>query len=106
MLHISQADLPHTPGQWTWVAIGIIGQAIFGFRFFLQWLHSERHGESKIPISFWWMSEVGVLMTAAFCLYRRQFILLLGNGPQLVPYTRNLILIYRKRRRDLEALAA
>ena len=94
---------PHGFIEWTWLIVGLSGQAVFGFRFFLQWLHSERHGESKIPISFWWLSVVGVLLSASYFIYKHQFVALLGNGPQLIPYARNLMLIYGKRRRDLEA---
>jgi len=100
--HISDADLPHSGVEWAWIAVGLGGQAVFGFRFFFQWMHSERQGESKIPVSFWWMSVVGTIMSAAYFLYRHQFVALLGNGPQLIPYTRNLMLIYRKKRQDRE----
>ena len=46
------------------------------------------------------MSIVGTLMSAAYFLHKHQWVALLGNGPQLIPYTRNLILIYRKKRED------
>jgi lipid-A-disaccharide synthase-like uncharacterized protein len=100
--NIFHADLPKTFSEWAWKLIGLGGGAVFGGRFFLQWIHSERHGEVKIPTSFWWLSVLGTLMTAAFCIHQRQWILLLSNGPQLVPYSRNLVLIYRKKREKFD----
>jgi lipid-A-disaccharide synthase-like uncharacterized protein len=102
---IPDSEMPHSLLQWTWLAVGLSGQAVFGFRFFLQWMHSERHGESRIPLSFWWMSVVGTLMSAAYFMYKHQYVALLGNGPQLIPYIRNLVLVYRKQRTDAEAIA-
>ncbi|MGA2231833.1 MAG: lipid-A-disaccharide synthase N-terminal domain-containing protein [Tepidisphaeraceae bacterium] len=95
--HVKDADMPHSVLDWILLSVGIAGQAVFGGRFFLQWIHSERHGESKIPTSFWWLSVIGVLMTASYFSYKEEWVALLGNGPQLIPYTRNLILIYKKK---------
>jgi lipid-A-disaccharide synthase-like uncharacterized protein len=100
---VFHANLPDTFSEWVWKLIGVGGGTVFGGRFFLQWIHSERHKEVRIPTSFWWLSVVGTIMTAAFCIHQRQWILLLSNGPQLVPYSRNLYLIHRKKQRDLAA---
>ncbi|MEM1243430.1 MAG: lipid-A-disaccharide synthase N-terminal domain-containing protein [Pseudomonadota bacterium] len=42
-----------------WLAIGFIGQAIFGARFFIQWLYSEKEKRSVIPEAFWYISVMG-----------------------------------------------
>ena len=34
-----------------WLVIGFIGQIAFGARFVIQWLVSEKKGESTIPIA-------------------------------------------------------
>ena len=73
--------------------------------FFIQWIHSERHGESRIPTIFWWFSIFGTLVLFTYFLHRREWVAIFGNGPQLIPYTRNLMLVYRKKRKDREALA-
>jgi lipid-A-disaccharide synthase-like uncharacterized protein len=96
-MHFKDGTLPNSPVEWAWLLLGLSGSGIFGFRFFLQWLHSERHKESRIPISFWWLSVAGTLMAASYFIHKQQWVALLGNGPQLVPYTRNLVLIYRKK---------
>ena len=103
--NVNDSDMPTSVYEWIWVVVGVSGSAVFGFRFFLQWLHSERHKESRIPNSFWWLSIAGTLMAASYFIHKHQWVALLGNGPQLVPYTRNLVLIYRKKKRD-EAIPA
>lgn len=39
-----------------WLSIGLIGQALFSARFFVQWLTSEREKKSVFPIAFWYFS--------------------------------------------------
>lgn len=36
-----------------WLAVGFLGQFLFGSRFLIQWFKSELAGRSVIPISFW-----------------------------------------------------
>ena len=36
-----------------WLIIGFVGQALFGARFIIQWIVSEKKGESTIPLAFW-----------------------------------------------------
>lgn len=104
--HVKPGVLPDSVLEWIWLVIGLSGSGIFGFRFFLQWMHSEKHKESRIPVSFWWLSVAGTLMAASYFIHKQQWVALLGNGPQLVPYTRNLVLIYRKKRADAEVAVA
>ena len=42
-----------------WIIIGFVGQAAFFMRFLIQWLASEKRGESYFPIYFWYLSLVG-----------------------------------------------
>lgn len=96
---------PATSGsEWWWFVFGMCGNVIFGSRFFIQWIHSERHGESRIPTIFWWFSVFGTMVLFTYFLHRREWVAICGNGPQLIPYTRNLMLVYRKKRKDREAL--
>ena len=41
------------------LCIGFIGQGLFASRFIVQWLYSEKVGESSIPITFWYLSIFG-----------------------------------------------
>src|ERR1700722_13845093 len=100
-IHVKDADMPNSIYEWIWLIVGLSGSGIFGIRFFIQWMHSEKHKESRIPVSFWWLSVAGTLMAASYFIHKQQWVAWLGNGPQLVPYARNLILIYRKKKIDL-----
>lgn len=81
-----------------WIAIGFLGQALFTSRFLVQWIVSERRGESVIPLAFWWFSILGGLTLLSYALWRQDPVFILGQATGLVVYTRNLILIARKRR--------
>ena len=58
------ASLAEQPEQ-IMVIVGFAGQGLFAMRFILQWLTSEGHGRSVIPVAFWYFSVGGgsVLLT-------------------------------------------
>jgi lipid-A-disaccharide synthase-like uncharacterized protein len=76
-----------------WTALGFIGQGIFGSRFFVQWLASERKKRSVIPKAFWYLSIVGSLILLTYAIYRRDPVFILGECGGVLIYTRNLILL-------------
>jgi len=82
-----------------WLAFGLLGQLIFGARFVVQWIASERKQESHIPIVFWYLSIVGGIITTAYAIHKRDAVFIIGQGAGLVVYVRNLMLIYRAQRR-------
>ena len=79
-----------------WLGIGLLGQCLFMARFIVQWLHSEKHGESLIPISFWYLRLLGGLIVLAYGLHKLDPVIILGQLPGTVVYTRNLMLIKRR----------
>ena len=81
-----------------WVMIGLIGQALFIMRFFVQWVSSEKAGRSVIPLSFWYLSIGGAVLLCAYAIYRRDPVFILGQGPNVFIYIRNLMLIAREKR--------
>jgi lipid-A-disaccharide synthase-like uncharacterized protein len=84
--------------DWNYLVIlGLIGNATFSMRFFVQWLASERRGESVIPVSFWYWSIGGSLLMFLYFLFRRDPVGILAYLPNSIIYIRNLMLI-RKRR--------
>ena len=83
-----------------WKAIGFAGLVTFQARWLVQWLHSEKHKESRVPLSFWWLSLVGSLLCLAYFLRQQDSVGVAGYIFSAVPYTRNLMLVYRKRRQD------
>lgn len=80
-----------------WLYLGLAGQLLFGLRFLVQWLASERKGESVIPVYFWYLSLLGSIILLAYAISRHDPVFILGQCTGFVVYTRNLMLIYRKR---------
>ena len=78
-----------------WIAIGFLGQGLFFGRWIVQWLASERSASSKVPVSFWYLSLVGGLITLAYAIYRKDPVFIAGQSIGAVVYVRNLMLIYR-----------
>jgi len=78
-----------------WVAFGLAGQILFGSRFIVQWISSERKKTSHIPVVFWYLSLSGGLVTTFYAIHRRDPVFIIGQGAGLVVYVRNLMLIYR-----------
>jgi lipid-A-disaccharide synthase-like uncharacterized protein len=81
-----------------WLFIGFLGQAIFGSRFLLQWIASERKKESHIPVQFWYLSIAGSMITTTYAIHIRDPVFIVGQAAGLVIYVRNLVLIHRAQR--------
>ena len=79
------------------LAVGFLGQFIFASRFIVQWIYSERKGESSIPIIFWYLSIFGGLGLLTYAIFRKDPVIILGQSFGLFIYLRNLFLIYKKR---------
>lgn len=78
-----------------WMLIGLFGQSLFMMRFIVQWIHSERHQKSVIPVSFWYLSLAGGIVVLAYGLHRADPVIILGQLPSTIVYLRNLMLIYK-----------
>jgi lipid-A-disaccharide synthase-like uncharacterized protein len=78
-----------------WVIFGLAGQLLFGSRFIVQWVASERRKSSYIPITFWYLSLSGGVVTTVYAIHRRDPVFIIGQGAGLLVYIRNLMLIYR-----------
>lgn len=81
-----------------WVVLGFLGQFLFGSRFFVQWIVSERRGESIIPEIFWYLSMAGSAILLTYAIYRRDPVFIMGQCSGLFIYARNIMLIYKKKR--------
>jgi len=79
-----------------WLVIGLAGQSLFTMRFIVQWIHSERHQMSVIPVSFWYLSLLGGLIVLAYGVHRTVPVIILGQLPGTFIYARNLMLVKRK----------
>ena len=78
-----------------WLGIGFFGQALFFGRWVVQWIASEKKAESQVPVSFWYMSLIGGLITLAYAIYRQDPVFIAGQGVGSIVYIRNLMLIRR-----------
>jgi len=85
-----------------WLGIGLTGQVLFMMRFIVQWIHSERHGQSIIPVSFWYLSLSGGLIVLAYGLHKLDPVIILGQLPGTIVYTRNLMLIHRANNKEVK----
>ena len=55
-----------------WKIVGLSGSLVFGLRFLIQWIASERARKSVIPFGFWECSALGsLLMLSYFAIYQR-----------------------------------
>ncbi len=81
-----------------WLIVGFMGQIAFGARFVIQWLVSEKKGESTIPIAFWYCSIAGSVILLTYAIHREDPVFILGQSLGSIIYIRNLILIDRKRK--------
>lgn len=80
-----------------WLVLGFVGQAMFFSRFLVQWIASERRGESVVPVSFWYLSIAGSALLLGYAVYRQDPVFILGQAFGSVVYTRNLVFIHRKK---------
>lgn len=81
-----------------WIILGFIGQIMFGSRFFVQWIASEKRGESIIPEIFWYLSMAGSAVLLIYAIYRHDPVFIMGQCSGLFIYVRNVMLIYKKKK--------
>ena len=80
--------------DWSYLVIlGLIGNATFSMRFLVQWIASERQGESVIPVSFWYWSIAGSVIMCLYFIFKRDPVGILAYLPNSLIYIRNLMLI-------------
>ena len=95
-----------TTTEAVWLAIGFLGQGLFFGRWVVQWLASEKHAVSHVPIAFWYMSLIGGLITLAYAIYRKDPVFIAGQSIGAFVYVRNLVLISRSARDPDDAVAS
>lgn len=84
--------------DWSLLTIlGLIGNLIFSARFIVQWLESERRGDSVVPVAFWYLSIAGSAILCTYFVCQRDPVGILAYLPNSMIYLRNLSLIHRRR---------
>jgi len=91
---------------WYWWVIGFGGQLVFASRFWVQWVASERAKRSVMPISFWYLSIVGGLLSLGYAIYRLDPVFILGQLTGTIIYARNLKLIANAKAPDPTSLVS
>ena len=84
-----------TSSEIFFLIIGIVAQGLFASRFIIQWIYSEKKGESAIPILFWYLSIFGGIGLLIYAISRKDPVIILGQSFGIFIYLRNLILIYK-----------
>src|ERR1043165_8314658 len=84
--------------DWSYLMVlGFVGNGIFSMRFLVQWIASERQGESVIPVSFWYWSIVGSIWMCLYFIFQRDPVGILAYLPNAFIYVRNLKLVRKKK---------
>ena len=81
--------------SYLWTIVGFMGAAVFGSRFLLQWLQSEKEKRLVVPWYFWHLSFWGSSLNMLYFLHLDKAPLILGNCFLPILYARNLILLHR-----------
>jgi lipid-A-disaccharide synthase-like uncharacterized protein len=82
-----------------WIAVGLAGQVFFFSRFLVQWLASEKAGESVFPMAFWYLSLSGGFLLLLYAIYRRDPVFIVGQTTGTFIYLRNIHLRRASNRR-------
>jgi lipid-A-disaccharide synthase-like uncharacterized protein len=85
-----------------WLVVGLVGQLMFTARFLVQWFASEKAGRSVVPVAFWYFSIIGGLIVLAYGIRKLEPVIILGQLPGVVIYSRNLWLIHKEKREQAE----
>ena len=75
-----------------WHLLGTFSFFLFSSRFWIQWWLAEQARSSYFPLSFWWLSLIGALLSIAYFLRIHDTVNLVGPLFGLIPYIRNLML--------------
>lgn len=97
----SERPRQETQQVWFWLAVGVVGQVLFGGRFVLQWIATEWKGRSVIPKAFWHISVVAATLQASCFIQRAEWIFAAGMLATLLIYGRNIWFIHSKKKADV-----
>jgi lipid-A-disaccharide synthase-like uncharacterized protein len=88
--------------DWSMLSVfGLSGNLIFSTRFLVQWISSERQGESVIPVAFWYLSIAGSLVLFTYFTVRHDPVGTLAYVPNSFVYARNLYLVRKRKQAEL-----
>lgn len=80
-----------------WHALGTLAYLLFSSRFWIQWWLAEKAHASQLPLSFWWLSLIGALLSIVYFLRIGDSVNAIGPLVGMIPYLRNLMLIQKSK---------
>jgi lipid-A-disaccharide synthase-like uncharacterized protein len=83
-----------------WITLGFIGQGLFGLRFIVQWLASEKAKASVIPELFWYISVPAGLILVAYAFWREDHVFIVNEVLCVIIFIRNVVMLRRPRSVD------
>lgn len=86
--------------SYVWTVIGLAGNAIFGSRFFIQWLYSERQKKLLVPPIFWHLSFWGSVLQLLYGLHIDKLPIILGYAFLPLIYARNLRFLKKEKAQE------
>jgi len=84
----------------SWHLLGVVGGILFASRFWVQWWEAERHQNSSLGPSFWWLSLVGNLLSLTYFVRLDDLVNILNTGFGFLPAIRNLLFLRRVQTRS------
>lgn len=75
-----------------WYVLGFAGQLLFGSRFLVQWIASERMRRVVIPPAFWYLSLSGGILLLVYAIHKHDPVFAVGQLTGAFIYARNLML--------------
>ncbi|EDM44848.1 putative transport-related, membrane protein [unidentified eubacterium SCB49] len=82
------------------LTLGIIAQLVFIFRFIFQWISSEKHKKSHLPLGFWIISLIGSSLILSYAIFREDPVLFLAHSIGMIVYARNIFLWKKERNNE------
>ncbi|MFN7181845.1 MAG: lipid-A-disaccharide synthase N-terminal domain-containing protein [Planctomycetota bacterium] len=72
--------------------LGFLGQSLFGLRFLIQWIISEKKKKSVIPLIFWYISLSASIIIIIYSILIKNPVFFFGQLFGGTVYIRNIIL--------------
>lgn len=88
-----------------WLGVGFLAQSLWSSRFVIQWMASEKAGQSVLPASFFRVSIAGAIGLFAYAVHQVDWVMMAAYLLNPIPYVRNLMLLSRQREAESAAEA-
>ncbi len=82
------------------LTLGIVAQLVFIFRFVYQWISSEKHKKSHLPLGFWVISLMGSSLILTYSIFREDLVLFLAHSIGMLVYARNIFLWKKEQKNE------